>query len=581
MGNPGQRIPYVVAVLTIAACSEAPDSGLSSSSEAPDSSELGSLSPNSPFSEDVLNAATTIEPGYIRDIIAELASDRYQGRGPGSDGDRLTLSFLADELDAIGFAPGGPGGSWEQPFDLIGVNATQPAEWVFASEDAAVTLTQGDEFIVASGVQSSRAVVEDAELVFVGYGIEAPEYDWDDYKGADLTGKVLVMLNNDPDWDPDLFEGETRLYYGRWTYKYESAARQGAAGAIIVHTDASAGYPWQVVQTSWTGEQFELPAGDEPRMQLAGWVTESAAAELIALAGEDLEQLVDAARQPDFEPVPLGVRTSLELDIAISQTGTANVLGFLEGSDPELADEVVVYTAHHDHLGIGAASANGDPDDRIYNGALDNASGVAAVLAIGRAFTYLPERPRRSVLLAFVGAEEQGLLGSEFYARNPTVPPGRIAANINLDGANIWGLTRDIAFIGYGKSTLDEVAETVAGYQDRVVKPDQFPDRGFFYRSDQFNFAKIGVPAMFADSGTDFIGRPEGWGEERINEYTDVNYHQPSDELTDEWNFEGTVQDAEFAFLTGVMIANADEMPSWRPGDEFEAVRLEALATVE
>jgi Zn-dependent M28 family amino/carboxypeptidase len=396
-----------------------------------------------------------------------------------------------------------------------------------------------------------------------------------------LSGKVLVMLNNDPDWDPGLFGGETRLYYGRWSYKYESAASEGAAGAIIIHTAASAGYPWQVVQTSWTGVQFELPAGEEPKLQLEGWITESAAAKLVALAGHDLPALVASAKERDFEPVRLGIKTSLALDVAVSQTGTANVLGILKGSDPLLSEQVVVYTAHHDHLGIGAPSANGDQNDQIYNGALDNASGVATVLAIGRAFTRLSERPRRSILLAFVGAEEQGLLGSEYYARSPTVDPGRIAANINIDGANIWGLTRDIAFIGYGKSTLDDVADTIAAYQDRIVKPDQFPDRGYFYRSDQFNFAKIGVPAMYADPGTDFIGRPAGWGEARINEYTDVNYHQPSDELTDAWNFDGAIQDAEFSFLAGLSIASADEMPMWHPGDEFEAARIAALAAID
>jgi Zn-dependent M28 family amino/carboxypeptidase len=463
----------------------------------------------------------------------------------------------------------------------MGMEAAQPPEWRYAGTAAELTLTQNDEFIVASGVQQATAAVSNAELVFVGYGIEAPEYDWDDFKGQDLSGKVLVMLNNDPDWDPDLFAGERRLYYGRWDYKYASAAAQAAVGAIIIHTDASAGYPWQVVQTSWTGTQFELPAGDEPRLQFEAWVTDTAAAELLALGGQDLASLVEAAKRRDFAPVPLGLRTSIRLENRIERTGSANVLGMLEGSDPALADQVVVYTAHHDHLGIGEPSANGDPNDRIYNGALDNASGVAAALAIGRAVAALPERPRRSILLAFVGAEEQGLLGSEYFARNPTLAPGLIAANINIDGANIHGLTRDIAYIGYEKSDIGRVADAVAAYQGRVVKPDLFPDRGLFYRSDQFNFAKIGVPAMFADSGTDYIGRPAGWGEERVNEYTNLHYHQPSDELTDEWNFDGMVQDAEFSFLVGMTIANADRMPAWVPGDEFETAREAALAAVE
>ena len=533
-----------------------------------------------PFTAQALRAAAVIDAGTIRRVVAEIADDGYAGRAPGSEGDRRARAYLAREMQSIGFAPAGPDGGWEQPFELVGIEAAQPERWVFADERE-VALVQGEEFIVASGVQAPEARVAGAELVFVGYGIEAPEYAWDDFKGADLRGKVLLMLNNDPDWDPDLFAGERRLYYGRWSYKYESAARQGAAGAVIIHTDASAGYPWQVVQTSWSGAQFELPAQDELRVQIAAWVTEAAARKVLELAGADLDALVAAARSAEFAPVPLGIETSITLENRLSRTRSANVLGVLRGSDAALRDEVVVYTAHHDHLGVGAPNAAVDPDDRIYNGARDNASGVGMVLAIGRAFAALPEPPRRSVLLAFVGAEEQGLLGSRYYAAAPTVPPGRIAANVNLDGGNIWGRTRDITFIGLGKSTLDDVAQTVADYQSRAVKPDQFPDRGFFYRSDQFSFAQVGVPAIYLDEGTDFVGRPEGWGVAAINAYTDRDYHQPSDELTAAWSFDGMVEDARFAFWAGLIVANADAMPAWYPGDEFEAARQAALEALD
>jgi Zn-dependent M28 family amino/carboxypeptidase len=427
-------------------------------------------------------------------------------------------------------------------------------------------------------VQADKAEVKDAELVFVGYGIQAPEYDWDDYKGADLKGKILVMMNNDPDWDPELFGGETRLWYGRWDYKYLSAARQGAVGAIIIHTQPSAGYPFQVVQTSWTGEQFELPAGDEPRNQIAAWVTEDTAKELIAMAGMDLDKLREAAYNRDFEPVPLGITTSISMDVELNRVQTGNVLGLIEGSDPELKDEVVIYTAHHDHLGIGTPN---DAGDTIYNGAMDNASGVAQVLAMARAIKALPEAPRRSILVALVGAEEQGLLGSKWYASHPTFAPGKIAANLNYDGGNIWGHTHDVTFVGLGKSSIDEIVTMIAREQGRVVKPDQFADRGYFYRSDQFSFAKIGVPAMYLDTGTDFVDRPSGWGKEQVDHYTDVNYHQPSDEYDDSWNFDGMVADSLLGFWTGLAIANADKMPAWNAGDEFEAARLEAIEDVK
>ncbi len=423
-------------------------------------------------------------------------------------------------------------------------------------------------------MQEERVEVEDAEVVFVGYGIQAPEYDWDDYKGADLEGKILLMMNNDPDWDPELFEGETRLWYGRWDYKYLSAAKQGAAGAIIIHTGPSAGYPFQVVQTSWTGVQFELPAGDEPRSEINAWVTEDIARELVAMAGLDLEELREAAYNRDFQPVPLGITTSIGMDVSIDRVRTANILGLLPGSDPELKDEVVVYTAHHDHLGIGTPNEDGDV---IYNGAYDNASGVALVMGLGRAFATLPEAPRRSILIALVGAEEQGLLGSKYYAANPTFPAGKIAANINYDGGNIWGHSHDSTFIGLGKSTIDDLVKLVAGEQGRVVNPDQFPSRGYFYRSDQFSFARIGVPAAYLEPGIDFVDRPEGWGKAQVDHYTEVNYHQPSDEYDPGWNLDGMIEDALLGFWTGLAIANADEMPTWNPGDEFEAARLEAL----
>ena len=558
----------LVAAMTVAACSPQPET-----------TETAAPPPaaTTPFTQAGRAAAAAIGAGAIRSTVVEISDDRYGGRAPGTDGDIATRQYLAEQLRQIGFEPGAADGSWEQAFDLMSVSAQMPDTWTFTVGDSAVTVQRGEDYVAASGVQDPLAELDDAELVFVGYGIQAPEYDWDDYKGLDVSGKVLVMLNNDPDWDPALFEGDTRLYYGRWSYKYEIAAELGAAGAIIVHTTPSAGYPWQVVQTSWSGPQFELPDAGEPRVQIEAWLTENAAAEIFQAAGLNPAALVDTARSREFTPVSLGVTTTLSMPVEIAATSTANVIGILPGSDRELADEYVIYTAHHDHLGTGEPNPNGDPGDRIYNGARDNASGVGMVLAIGEGFAALPSPPRRSIMLLLVGAEEQGLLGSLYYASNPTVHPGRIAANVNLDAANIWGRSRDMAFIGYGKSTLDAVAEQVAEFQGRTVEGDEFPDRGYYYRSDQFSFAKIGVPAFYLDGGTDIIGQPEGWGIDRVNEYTDLHYHQPSDEYDDSWNFEGLVEDAQFSFWAGLIVAQSDELPAWNPGDEFEAARLQAL----
>lgn len=521
-------------------------------------------------------AAKTIEAATMRGHVAFLADDLLEGRGPATRGDELARLYIASQLQTLGIAPGMPDGRYQQRFDVVGVNAHPPAAWGFRTKGGEeLAFRNSDDFIVASGVQSTPAAVEGAELVFVGYGIDAPEHKWDDYKGVDVRGKILVMMNNDPDWNPALFEGNRRLYYGRWTYKYEVAAKKGAAGAIIIHTTPSAGYGWNVVQSSWTGEQFELPAEGEPRIQLKGWMTEDAMRKLVAASGKDYDKLLQSARNRKFKPVALGVTTSLSLPVDISRKQTGNVVGVLPGSD--LKEQFVVYTAHHDHLGM---DENGT-GDRIYNGARDNALGVAQVLAVAKAFTAMPERPRRSIIFNFVAAEEQGLLGSQYYAAHPTVPAGRMVADINLDGGNIFGRTKDVVQIGAGKSNIDDIVRFAAEKQGRVLEPEQFPDRGSYYRSDQFNFARIGVPAIYASSGIEYVDRPEGWGREQAEAWTAKHYHQPSDELAADWDLGGAVQDAELAFTAGLVIAGMDETPTWNPGDEFETARKKALAELQ
>jgi Zn-dependent M28 family amino/carboxypeptidase len=522
-------------------------------------------------------ARGTITRAALEAPIRFLSSDLLEGRGPATRGDQLARLYLQTRLEGMGYQPAFANGAWQQPFDIVGIKGQFPKSWSFQGRGERVDLAWREDYIAVSGVQSENVSVDDAELVFVGYGIEAPEFHWDDFKGMNLTGKILVMMNNDPDWDPNLFAGKRRLYYGRWDYKYASAARQGAAGAIIIHTTPSAGYPWQVVQSSWGGEQFGLPAGSEPRVKVEAWATEDAVRRLLKSGGYDLEKLTAAARSRDFHPVPLGIRTSISFTNKLASLQTANVGGVLPGSDAKLAPQVVVLSAHHDHFGIGEPDASGD---RIYHGAVDNASGCAQVLAIAQALAALPERPRRSVLALFVAGEERGLLGSQYYAQHPSFAPGRIAADINIDSGNIFGRTRDATSIALGKSSLDAIAARVAAAQGRVVKGDQFPDRGYYYRSDQFSFARIGVPALFFNDGTDFIGRPAGWGREQIEQWELHKYHQPSDRLDNGWNFDGMIEDAQLAMLSAWLIAQADALPTWKPGDEFEAARKQALATV-
>ena len=535
-----------------------------------DVSVLGGLPDDAEAAAEVITASALLES------VSRIASDEMMGRGPGTEGDRLAREYLAQRLEAAGFAPAFGEHGYEQPMSMVGVTTEVPENWTFRSaKGRKFSVRRADEFIGGSGVQQPSAIVDDAEVVFVGYGITAPEEDWDDYKGADVEGKMLLMLNDDPDWDPEVFAGERRLYYGRWKYKYEIAAEKGAVGAIIIHTDLSAGYPWQVVLTGWSGEQFELPAGDESRIQMKAWMTEEATRGLLEFAGHDLDSLIEAARNRDFSPVSLGLSTSLDLAVEIRETETANVGGILRGSDPDLADEVVFLSAHHDHFGEGEPDETGDA---IYNGALDNGVAMAQALSVAEAFSTLSKPPRRSVMVLFVAAEEQGLLGSKFYTEHPTMAPGKMAADINFELGNVWGRTSDVTIFGKGKSTLEDVLADLAAEQGRYVTSESTPRSGWYYRSDQFSFASIGVPAIWFKSGTDFIGRPEGWGDQQYADWIENKYHRPADEVEDSWVLDGLAEDAHLAFRLALTVANADEMPTWYPGDEFEDERLAALA---
>jgi Zn-dependent M28 family amino/carboxypeptidase len=521
----------------------------------------------------------------LLDDIKVLASDKFEGRAPATEGEKLTLAYLQKRFKEIGLEPGNPNGTYLQKVPMVGVTADPSAQLVFAKSGSAqkLALKFGDDF-VAWTKRVEPTVHVDAPLIFVGYGVVAPEYHWDDYKGVDVKGKILVMLVNDPavpdphdptKLDPHMFKGKAMTYYGRWTYKYEIAAKKGAAGALIVHETGPAGYPWGVLKGSNTGEQFDLVRADKGRSRCAveGWITREQAVKLFKMAGKDFDALKKTAISRDFHPVPLDVNGELTLHNKIRTIDSYNVVGKVTGSDPKLKDQYVIYTAHWDHLGIGPA-VNGD---RIYNGAVDNASGVGGLIEIAKAFINVQPPPKRSILFLSVTAEEKGLLGSEYYAEHPLYPLTQTLANINMDGLNVHGRTKDLEVIGQGMSTLDNDLDAVAKEQGRVVKPDAEPEKGFYYRSDHFNFAKVGVPALDTDAGTDFIGRPAGWGMMMRNDYTKDHYHKPSDEVRPDWNLSGAVQDLELLFSVGYRVADASEFPTWSPDSEFRARRQKML----
>src|SRR6266851_7229943 len=473
--------------------------------------------------------------------IRTLSSDQFEGRGPGSKGEELTVKYLEEQFRGIGLRPGNPDGSYVQKVPLVGILPDPRIQLTITGRGGRL-YSQFQQHFVAFTKRVVEEASIDADMVFAGYGVQAPEFQWDDFKGMDVKGKVLVVLVNDPPVeDEKIFGGKAMTYYGRWTYKFEKAAEKGAAGCIIIHNTERAGYPWEVVRTGFSGEQFELATPDKNmgRAAIEGWMTGEQAAALFRLAGKDLVALTKAAVSRDFRPVPLGVRAKLAIRNTLRMVDSHNVIAKLAGSDPKLQGEYVVYVAHWDHFGIGR-EVNGD---KIYHGAKDNASGTAALVEMARAFMRLKARPRRTLLFLAATAEEQGLLGSRYYTEHPLYLLARTAAAINMDALNVLGRTRDIVMIGRGSSTLDELVEDVARGQGRTVNADPEPEKGFFYRSDHFNFAKRGVPAFDPHEGTDYISKPVGWGLEMRQRYTREDYHKPSDKTKDYWDLSGLVQD--------------------------------------
>src|SRR5437773_8179412 len=492
-----------------------------------------------------------------------LAIDLPEGRAPATRGGRLAAAYIAAQFQMLGLEPAGANGTYFQPVALIGMTP-QPALWWGKPGSAPDSLAYRDAF-VAWAERPEADIAATGGVGFVGYGIRAPEWQWDDYKGADLHGKVLLMLVNDPGLvDSTVFLGKTLTYYGRWTYKLEEAARQGAAGAILIHTTESATYPWEVVRGSWSVEQFKLDQPHSPSLAVAGWVQETSARTALAKAGLNLDSLTRAAARRDFRPVVTGLQAQVRVQSVLRHVASENVAARLPGRDSRLATQAVLITAHWDHKGIGPAIRG----DSIYNGAEDNASGVAAILGAAKALTQLP-RTARSILFVATTAEESGLLGSEAYVQRPLVPLGQTAAVLNLDVTNVRGATRDIGALGMDRSTLGPVFEAAARAESLTVESQ--PDvRGSFFRSDHFPFARSGVPALSIKPGVDFVGRPKGWGVEQENVYNQDRYHQPSDEYKPTCRFDGMAQQVRVTVRAARAIANSPSMPRWLPSSEFQ-----------
>jgi Zn-dependent M28 family amino/carboxypeptidase len=525
-------------------------------------------------------AAEGISAAALLGHIQVLASDEFEGRAPGSPGEERTVAYLTEQFQNLGLKPGNPDGTFVQEVPLVGFQATSATGAFRARGERTIGLKFLDDCVAVSRRLVPEVKVADSEVVFVGYGVVAPEYGWDDYKGVDVCGKTIVMLVGDPaipdpanpgQLDPNMFKGRAMTYYGRWTYKYEIASEKGAAAAILVHETGPAGYPFSVVTGSWGRENFEIrqPGENNQRVQVEGWVSLEKAKELFAACGLDFDAQKAAALRRDFRPVALEAKAEFAVANRLRAVQSKNVIARIEGSDPKLRAEYVIYTAHWDHLGRDPSLEG----DQIFNGAADNASGTAALLELGRAFGRLATPPPRSILFLAVTAEEKGLLGAKYYATHPLYPLEKTLADINMDVINLWGPTRDLISVGKGQSTLDDLLESVAAEKGRVVTGDAEPEKGYFYRSDHFEFAKQGVPALDPKGGMEYIGKPAGFGRRIHDEYTERDYHKVSDEIKPGWDLAGAVEDLRLLLAVGLRVAEDPRYPEWKPGSEFKARR--------
>jgi len=556
--NDVRRLPITIGLTVLAGC------GGGVETPAGDMARGGAAA--APAMADVTPVADGISADTLLAEVERLASDAFGGRAPGSDGETLTVEYLTDQFSALGLEPGNPDGTWVQNVPLVGITPLDGDALEVTGGGERRTLTPGADYVA----YTKRVVDEvsvDAEFVFVGYGAVAPEYDWNDFKAVDVTGKILLFLVNDPPSET-LFGGPAMTYYGRWTYKHEIAAEMGAAGALVIHEPGPAGYPWEVIGSSPYGESFDLVADDRNmgRAAIEGWIQRDATVALFEMAGLDFEAEKARAAEMDFTPVPLGVTGRTRVRNTLRTIDSQNVVAKIPGTDTP--DEVVIYMAHWDHLGVDPSLEG----DQIYNGAADNATGTAGLIELARAFM-AGEAPRRSVLFLAVTAEEQGLLGSRYYGEHPLYPAAQTVAALNMDVLNQWGRTRDLTIVGMGQSELDDVAGEVAARLGRVLNPDPEPEKGFYYRSDHFSFARVGIPAFYADPGVDYLDKPPGYGLAKREEYTANDYHALSDEVKPDWDLSGAIEDLTFMYHMGARLAATDAWPVWSETSEFRAIR--------
>jgi Zn-dependent M28 family amino/carboxypeptidase len=522
----------------------------------------------------VLAQGQTISGERIRAHVKFLSSDLLEGRGVAVRGGDLATEYIATQFALAGAKPAGDDGTYFQKVPLVGVQTTPDSKLSASAGGKDASFRWLDDFVGVDRRQQSTGDFE-ADAIFVGHGITAPEFQWDDFKGVDVKGKILVLFTNEPaSTDPKFFGGRALTYYGRWSYKYEEALRRGALGVIIIHTTPTAGYGWEVVRNSWGREDpYGKLAPGEAELALAAWVTQDAGAKLLALAGKTVDELLRAAESRDFRPIPLGVRIRGAMRSQIREMNTKNVAAIVPGSDPQASKEVVIFSAHWDHLGVGTP-VNGDP---IYNGAVDNATGCGVLLEIARAWAALPHKPRRSALFLAVTAEEGGLRGSEYYAQHPLIPPANTVAALNYDGLQPVGRSTGVVVSGAERTTLWPLVQDTAKRFGLTIKPDPRPEQGSYYRSDHFSFAHAGIPSFSIDESDEFAGKPANYGADVFQEFNEKHYHQPSDEYKDDWDFSGLEEIAKFGFTLGTEAANMRAMPTWNRGDEFLSAREKSL----
>lgn len=550
-------------VLTLVACGR--DEPAATPPAVTESPARSKPAPVVPTGDGHFSAEITAEDFAAR--LQKLSSDQFEGRQPGTIGERVTTAYIKDQFERIGLKPGN-NGSWFQTVPMVQTSLQDPASVKIKVKGAGgeSEFGVGKDSVINTMNGSVEVKLDDSPIVFAGYGVNAP--DWNDYAGIEVKGKTVIVLVNDPGWgnqDPELFKGRALTYFGRWTYKYEEAARQGAAALFIVHETPGAGYPWEVVETGWTGPQMALPASEDPapRLETAGWFSEEAATRLFASAGSDFAALKKSADLRGFKPVELDAKLTVDYQSKIETTSSENVIGVLPGS--ERADDAIVYTAHWDHLGKDEKLEG----DQIYNGAIDNATGVAGIIEIAEAFVHQDPPPKRSIVFAAVTLEESGLIGAQYYVAHSPFALDKTVANINIDALPIRGPTRNLTVIGLGQSELDEYAEAAANAQNRVVSADESPEKGHFFRSDHLNFARAGVPALYAMSGLDLIDGGEVAGRKAAEDYTTNRYHKPSDNYDPDWDYRGVIADLDLLYVVGRKLADESAFPQWKPGSDF------------